>query len=70
MIALRLILGVVFMVPAFYLGYVGTHPLNMNVLYYAGALLLIGGLIADADPVGNALKQLLQILPFFKKPPA
>lgn len=63
----RLILGLLFIGPAFYIGYLALHPLNMILLGVGVSLLLMGALIIDADPVGVALGKVMPFLPFVPK---
>lgn len=64
----RVVLAVLIALAASYTGYFALHehPINQHLVYFAGAGLLLAGLIADADPLFDALKKLLSLLPSIK----
>lgn len=63
--ALRAVVGLAIAVAAFYTGWVALHehPIDLHLVYFAGAGVLLAGVIIDADPILSALKQLLALLP-------
>lgn len=64
-VALRAIIGLAIAVAAFYTGWVALHerPIDLHLVYFAGAGVLLAGLIIDSDPIFGALKKLLSLLP-------
>jgi hypothetical protein len=64
----RVIMGLVIAAAAVYVGWVALHqkPIVLNLVYFAGGGLLLAGLVGDADPVYNAAKRLVSLLPQIK----
>jgi hypothetical protein len=74
-IAMRGIIGFTFASAGFYVGYFALHerPIDLHLIYVAAAGVLLGGAIIDLDPIYEAAKRLLSLLPSVKfggSPPA
>ncbi|MFL5481129.1 MAG: hypothetical protein ACJ8AK_02985 [Gemmatimonadaceae bacterium] len=67
-LVLRAIVGLAIAAAAFYTGWVALHqrPIDLHLVYFAGGLLLVSGMVIDFDPVFAALKNLASLIPSFK----
>lgn len=67
-IAMRGIIGLAFAGAGFYIGFVALHqkPIDLHLVYVAAAGVLLGGAIIDLDPIYDAAKKLLSLLPSVK----
>lgn len=65
---LRGIVGLTFAGAGFYVGYFALHekPIDIHLMYIACAGVLLGGAIIDLDPIYEAAKRLLSLLPSVK----
>ena len=67
-VAARVIIGLVIAGAALYLGYAALHehPINLRLVEIAAGGLILAGLVGDADPIYDAAKKLLSLLPSIK----
>lgn len=64
----RIILALVIAGASVYTGYFALHehPINLRLVEIAGGGLLLAGFVGDADPLYDAAKKLLSLLPSVK----
>lgn len=67
-LVLRAIIGLVIAGAALYLGYAALHehPINVKLIEIAAGGLVLSGFVIDADPLYDAAKKLLSLLPQIK----
>lgn len=64
----NVLIGLSIAAASFYTGWVGLResPANLRLVEIAAAGILLGGFLIDKDPIFDALKQLLSLLPEIK----
>lgn len=67
-VVLRIVLALLIAGAASYVGYFALHehPINLRLVEITGGGLLLAGFVGDADPLYDAAKKLLSLLPSIK----